>query len=163
MGITYADNTITVTGGNQLGPYTMADLLASGTTSSYVSTGGYGGKKYTVTKDLVIGSTLADTYFDVTSTIIEMESGNTLTVYTTALRGGDMGSTFGQNASGYGTVPFIDEATRKARLENIRQLYIERSFVLDHSAGSWSKSVPTPKIVAVAANNEVTDVPDTAE
>ena len=160
MGITYSDGVITVTGGTQDDPYTMADLEASGTTSSYVSAGGYGGNKYTVTAaDLVIGSTLADTYFDITASIIEMNAGQYLTVYTTALRGGNMGATFGQQASGSGTVPFIDEKTRKARVESIRKLYIERLSVLNNTTGAWMPPGASPKIVAVSADDGVTDGP----
>jgi len=118
MAIIYANDTIMVTGGSASDPYTMADLAASGTSSSYVSTGGYGGMKY-------------DTYFDIFRSMIEMDSGKGLTVYNSALRGGNMGPTWGESASGYGAVPFIDEKTRKARIENVRQLFIERSFVLN--------------------------------
>ena len=162
MGITYLNDTITVTGGSATDPYTMADLAASGTTSSYVSTGGYAGQKYTVSRDLVIGSTLADTYFDIFRSIIEMDPEKTLTVYNTALRGGNMGPTWGESASGYGAVPFIDEKTRKARIENIRQLFIERSFVLKSTTGTWDEQNGRGrghKIVAVGANNVVSDCP----
>jgi len=162
MGISYVNDVITVTGGSDSNPYTMADLVASGTTSSYVSTGGYGGRKYTVNKDLVVGSTLADTYFDITNSIIEMDAGSKLTVYTTALRGQSMGATFGNTAGDSGNVPFTAEAVMKARLENIRQLYIERAYYLDNTAGVWVRPTQVPRIVAVSANEEVTDVPDTA-
>ena len=162
-GITYANNTITVTGGSQSDPYTMSDLATSGTTSSYVSTGGYGGQEYTVTEDLVIGSTLADTYFDIFGSIIQMDAGKGLTVYNTALRGGNMGLTWAETRGGFGAVPFIDEKTRKARVENIRQLFIECSFLLNNTTGTWDEQKGPGggrKIVAVGANNQVTDVPE---
>ncbi|MCD6326786.1 hypothetical protein J7M28_04425 [bacterium] len=45
MGISYSDNTITVTGGSQNEPYTMDDLDNDGTVGTYVTAGGYGNKK----------------------------------------------------------------------------------------------------------------------
>ena len=157
MGITLTNFVITVTGGSQSDPYTMADLLASGTTSNQIATGGYGGKKFTVTgADLVIGSTLGDTYFDITSSIIEMDSGQFLTVYTSALRGATMGSTFSARLSDGGLVPFISENLRKSRIENVRRLYLEKMYNLDNTSGLWVRDGREPKIVAVAVNGEVT-------
>jgi len=40
MGIVYANETITVTGGSQDDPYTMADLDADGTVGTYITPGG---------------------------------------------------------------------------------------------------------------------------
>lgn len=156
-GIFYADDTITVTGGSQDDPFTMDDLDNDGTVGTYVTAGGYGNKKYTVTKDLVIGSDAADTFFDIFGTIIEMAAGSYLTVYTTALRGGRMGPTFGDRASDSGVVPFTTETVQDARLENIRQLYIERAYYLENASGVWTRSSQTPRIVAISANEEVTD------
>ena len=56
MRITYANDTITVTGGSQEDPYTMADLDVDGTVGGYITPGGYGNREYAVSKDLVIGS-----------------------------------------------------------------------------------------------------------
>jgi len=45
MGITYdaATETITVTGGSNADPYTMARLKSSGTSGGYIATGGFDG------------------------------------------------------------------------------------------------------------------------
>lgn len=143
MGISYFNDVITVTGGCGDTPYSMADLVASGTTSSYVSTGGYGGNKYTVTKELVIGSTLADTCFDLTNSIIEMDAGHTLTVYSSALRGGGMPDSpqFPIN------VPVIDETKRKSRLENVTALYTRLIYQFESNSGLWE--APGFRVVAV--------------
>ena len=73
-----------------------------------------------------------------------------------------MGPTFGDRAGDSGVLPFTAETVQNARLENIRQLYIERSYYLDNSSGVWTRSSQTPRIVAVSANEEVTDGPYTA-
>ncbi len=156
MGIVYQNETIIVTGGSQDDPYTMADLDADGIVGTYITPGGYGTKEYSVSKDLVIGSTDADTFFDLSGSIIKMDAGKYLTVYTTALRGGSMGSTFGQRASDGGLVPFISENLTKARIENVRKLYLEKTYHLDNTSGLWVRDGQEPKVVAVAADGEVT-------
>ena len=93
------------------------------------------------------------------ATIITMDAGKYLTVYTTALRGGGMGPTFGDRAGDEGAVPFIPENIRESRMVNIRLLYLERSFYLDNTSGVWIRTGQSPRIVAVAANDEVTDGP----
>ena len=159
MGITFANDTITVTGGSQDDPYTMDDLNNDGTVGGYITPGGYGNKEYAVSKDLVIGSEDADTFFDISGSIIAMDAGQYLTVYTTALRGGNTGPTFGEKAGGMGTVPFTEEKTQKSRLERIRKLYIERIHYLNNSTGAWIASAAAPRLVAVSADAVVTDGP----
>ncbi len=159
MGITYANETICVTGGSQDDPYTMADLDADGTVGTYITPGGYANKEYSVSKDLVIGSEDADTFFDLSGSIIKMDPGKYLTVYTTALRGGSMGPTFAETVSGMGTIPFTEEKTQKSRLERIRKLYIERINYLDNRTGAWVASAGAPRVVAVCTNDEIADGP----
>ncbi len=159
MGITYANDTITVTGGSQDDPYTMADLDADGTVGTYITPGGYGNREYAVSKDLVIGSTDADTFFDLSGSIIAMDAGKYLTVYTTALRGGNMGPTFAETVGAMGTVPFTEEKTQKSRLERIRKLYVERIYYLNNTSGAWVQSAAAPRVVAVSTNDEIADAP----
>ncbi|MCD6326785.1 hypothetical protein J7M28_04420 [bacterium] len=109
-----------------------------------------------------MGSEDADTFFDISGCIIAMDAGYYITLYTTALRGGNMGPSFGQQAGGVGTVPFIEENICKSRLEMIRKLYVERIYYLNNTAGKWLASGPAPRIVAVSADGEVTDAPYTA-
>ena len=159
MGITYANETITVTGGSQDDPYTMADLDADGTVGTYITPGGYGNKEYAVSKDLVIGSDAADTFFDISGSIIAMDAGVTLTVYTTALRGGGMGPTFGAKASDKGAIPFTDDTVKEARIESIKKLYIERVYYLDNTSGVWTRSSTFPRVVAVAEDSAIAEGP----
>ncbi|HUT03270.1 MAG TPA: hypothetical protein VM163_05205 [bacterium] len=144
MGIEFLNDTIFVTGGSQDDPYTMADLDADGTVGQYVTPGGYGNREYAVSKDLVIGSTDADTFFDLCGSIIAMDAGVTLTVYTTALRGGRMGATFGDKEGRSGVVGFTDDAVKEARLEHIKKLYLERLFYLDNTTGEWVQTGGRP-------------------
>ena len=137
----------------------MSDLNADVTVGGYITPGGYGNREYGVSKDLVIGSDAADTFFDLSDSIIKMDAGKYLTVYTTALRGGNMGSTFAGVASGMGTVAFTEETTQKSRLERIRKLYIERIYCQNNATGAWMASAPAPRVVAVSANDEITDGP----
>ncbi|MCD6326784.1 hypothetical protein J7M28_04415 [bacterium] len=91
MGISYADDTITVTGGSFDEPYTMPILDADGTVGGYITAGGYGNREFTVSKNLVIGSSDGtSTFFDPTRAIVKMADGYTLTVYSHAIRGGSM-------------------------------------------------------------------------
>ena len=159
MGITFANDTIFVTGGSQHDPYTMADLDADGTVGQYVTPGGYGNREYTVTKDLVIGSEDADTFFDLSGSIIKMDAGVTLTVYTTALRGGRMGATFGATQSSSGATPFLDEQLTKQRIERVRKLFCERSYRLDNTTGDWIAEGVAPRIIAVAEDDVMADGP----
>ena len=159
MGIEFQNDTIFVTGGSQDDPYTMADLDADGTVGTYITPGGYGNREYAVSKDLVIGSTDADTFFDLSGSIIAMDAGVTLTVYTTALRGGNMGPTFAETVSAMGTVPFTEEKAQKSRLERIRKLYIERIHYLDNRTGAWIASAAPPRVVAVSTNDDIADGP----
>ena len=159
MGIVYVSDTITVTGGSQDDPYTMADLNADGTVGQYITPGGYGNKEYAVSKDLVIGSDAADTFFDLSGSIIRMDAGVTLTVYTTALRGGGMGPTFGDREGATGVTPFTDDAVKESRIENIKKLYMERLFYLDNTTGEWVRTASVPRIVAVAEDSVIANGP----
>ena len=159
MGISYANDTITVTGGSMEDPYTMGDLDGDVTVGQYVTPGGYGNKEYAVSKDLVIGSDSVDTFFDISGSIIKMSAGKLLTIYTTALRGGRMGGTFGANQSSSGVKPFVEETLQKQRIERVRMLYCERVYLLDNSTGEWLAQGAAPHIVAVAEDNLVTDGP----
>ncbi|HUT04153.1 MAG TPA: hypothetical protein VM163_09720 [bacterium] len=154
MGIIYANDTIIVTGGRQDDPYTMADLDADGTVGTYITPGSYGNKEYAVSKDLVIGSTDADTFFDLSGSIIKMDAGVTLTVYTTALRGGNMGPTWGAQ---FARTPLTAEDLVKSRIEGVRKLYIREEYVLDNVTGRWSSppSYRKPQIVAEVQNGDV--------
>jgi len=156
MAIAYGDDTIVVTGGSQDDPFTMDDLENDGVVGTYVTPGGYANREFAVSKHLVIGSEDASTFFDLTNSIIKMDSGYTLTVYTTALRGGKMGPTFAEQKSGLGTIAFVEETVCKSRLENIRKLYIERAYTLSNSSGQWVASGPAPRIVAVSSDDVVT-------
>ena len=151
MGISYSDETITVTGGSESDPYTMADLATSGTTSSYVSTGGYGGKKFTVTKDLVVGSSAADTFFDVTNSIVEMDAGQTLTVFHSALRGGAMPPSYYD-----ANVPPITEERRKARLENLTAMYTRLIYLYESESGLWE--APGFRVVGVVKDQSHVEI-----
>ena len=157
MGISYdvGTETITVTGGSQDSPYTMADLDADGTVGQYITPGGYGSREYAVSKDLVIGSEDAETFFDVSSSIIKMNAGKFLTVYTTALRGGAMGATFGEREGASGAAPFLEDTVKAQRIEGIRMLYKERVYYLDNTTGVWVVVGPVPRIVAVAEDGLV--------
>ena len=159
MGITYASNTITVTGGSQNDPFTMADLDADGTVGQYVTPGGYGLREYAVSKALVIGSDAGDTFFDLSNSIITMNAGVTLTVYTTALRGGGMGPTFADKEGATGITPFVDDAVKESRIENIKKLYLERVFYLDNTTGDWVRTASVPRIVAVVEDSEIASGP----
>ncbi|MBN2208425.1 MAG: hypothetical protein JW759_03930 [Candidatus Coatesbacteria bacterium] len=159
MGISYANDTITVTGGSRDDPYTMADLDADGTVGQYITPGGYGNHEYGVSKDLVIGSEDADTFFDLSGSIIKMDAGRYLTVYTTALRGGRMGATFGATESKSGATPFLDEQLTKQRVERVRKLYCERSYQLDNTTGDWIAEGAAPRIIAVAEDDVIAEGP----
>ena len=159
MGIIYENETIIVTGGSQDDPYTMADLDADGTVGQYVTPGGYGNHEYAVSKDLVIGSEDADTFFDLSGSIIAMDAGGTLTVYTTALRGGRMGATFGATQSSSGVTPFLDEQLTKQRIERVRKLFCERSYQLDNTTGDRIAEGVAPRIIAVAEDDVIADGP----
>ena len=159
MGITYANETITVTGGSQDDPYTMADLDADGTVGTYITPGGYGNKEYAVSKDLVIGSDAADTFFDISGSIIAMDAGKTLTVYATALRGGGMGPTFGDRESASGALAFTDDAVKEARIENVKKLHLERVYHQDNTTGEWVPTQAKPRIIAVAEDSDIADGP----
>jgi hypothetical protein len=159
MGIVYANNTITVTGGSQDDPYTMADLDADGTVGGYITAGGYGNREYSVSKDLVIGSDAADTFFDLSDSIIKMDAGKYLTVYTTALRGGNMGTTFGDREGASGVTPFTDDTVKESRIANIKKLYMERLFYLDNTTGEWVRTAAVPRIVAVAEDSVIASGP----
>lgn len=150
MGIVYANDTITVTGGSEADPYTMIDLDNDGTVGQYVTPGGYGNKVYSVSKHLVIGSEDADTFFDLTGTIIQMDDGYYLKVYSSALRGGKMGETWGAR---FANVRLTDEDLMKVRIENVRKLYIEEEYRFG-ATGAWSRVKST--IVAVRSGLDVT-------
>ena len=150
MGIAYADDTITVTGGSEADPFTMDDLNSDGTVGGYITPAGYGNKVYSVSKDLVIGSDDADTFFDLSGTIIEMDNGKYLEVYSSALRGGNMGETWGAK---YTNTPLTNEDLMKLPIQNVRKLYIEEEYRLGAS-GAWP-SVRS-SIVAVRSGLDVT-------
>jgi len=137
----------------------MADLDADGTVGTYITPGGYGNTEYSVSKDLVIGSTDADTFFDISGSIIKMDAAKYLTVYTTALRGGGMGETFGAKASDKGAIPFTVDTVKDARIENIRKPYIERVYYLDNTSGIWTRSSTAPRVVAVAEDATIAEGP----
>ena len=84
-----------------------------------------------------------------------MDAGVTLTVYTTALRGGGMGPTFGDRESGSGLTPFTDDIVKESRIENIKKLYMERVFYLDNTTGEWVRTNAAPRIVGVAEDTEI--------
>ena len=149
MGIAYGDDTIVVTGGSPDDPYTMDDLENDGVVGQYVTPGGYGNREFAVSKDLIIGSEDADTFFDLTDSIITMDSGVTLTVYTSALRGGKMGDTWG---SKFSNTPLTTEELRMRRIQNIRKLYIEEQYRLGAS-GAWSAT--TRSVVAVRTGQDI--------
>ena len=88
-----------------------------------------------------------------------LDAGVTLTVYTTALRGGRMGATFGDKESRSGVVGFTDDAVKEGRLENIKKLYLERLFYLDNTTGEWVCTAAVPRIVAVAEDSDIADGP----
>jgi len=92
MGITYdgSTETIAVTGGSNVTPYTMARLKSSGTSGGYIATGGFGGNTYTLSANLRVGSEDADTFFDLAGSIAQTNSPYTMQFYATALRGGRM-------------------------------------------------------------------------
>ena len=150
MGIEFQNDTIFVTGGSQDDPYTMADLDADGTVGTYITPGGYGNHEYAVSKDLVIGSEDADTFFDLTDTIIKMDDGQFLTVYSSALRGGKMGPTWGAR---FTNTPLTSEEQMKLRVQNLRKLYIEEELRLT-ATGTWTGSGIS--IVGVRSGVDVT-------
>ena len=155
MGISFSGDTIFVTGGSQDDPYTMDDLDADGVVGGYITPGGYGDRDFAVSKDLVIGSDDADTFFDLTNSVISMNAGVYLTVYTTALRGGSMGATFGDREGKTGTAAILDETVQKQRIEHVKKMYMERLYVLDNVTGDWALSASLPRIVAVAEDSVI--------
>ncbi len=126
MGIDYnaGTETITVTGGSFEEPYTMAILDTDGTVGGYITAGGYGNREYTVSKHLVIGSEDDWTFFDPTRAIVKMADGYTLTVYSHALRGGNLRDSWAARKFGAEKGP-IDEQDCKLRTENIIMMYVE--------------------------------------
>ena len=158
MGISYSaeTETITVTGGSQDDPYTMQDVDDDPTAGQYVTPGGYGNKEYAVSKHLVIGSDAGDTFFDITDTIIKMDTAWFLTVYSSALRGGKMGATFADRIGSSGSIPLLDETVKEQRIERVRKLYLERTYCLDNMTGGWGPEPAVDKIVAVVKDDVVT-------
>ena len=124
MGISYdaGTETITVTGGSFEEPYTMAILDTDGTVGGYITAGGYGNREYTVSKHLVIGSEDDWTFFDPTRSIVRMADGYTLTVYSHALRGGNLRDSWAARKFGAEKGP-IEEQDCKLRTENIIMMY----------------------------------------
>ena len=84
-----------------------------------------------------------------------MDAGVYLTVYTTALRGGSMGATFGDRAGKSGTAAILDETVQKERIEHVKKMYMERLYVLDNISGEWALSASLPRIVAVAEDSVI--------
>ena len=148
-----------MTGGSQTDPFTMSDLDADGTVGQYITPCGYGLREYAVSKALVIGSDAGDTFFDLSNSIITMNAGVTLTVYTTALRGGGMGPTFAAKASDKGVIPFMDDTVKGARIESVKKLYIERVYYLDNNSGVWTRLSTAPRVVAVAEDATIAEGP----
>jgi len=126
MGIDYnaGTETITVTGGSFEEPYTMAILDIDGTVGGYITPGGYGNREYTVSKHLVIGSEEDWTFFDPTRAIVKIADGYTLTVYSHALRGGNLRDSWAARKFGAEKGP-IDEQDCKLRTENVIMMYVE--------------------------------------
>ncbi|RLC46873.1 MAG: hypothetical protein DRH70_04600 [Candidatus Coatesbacteria bacterium] len=147
MGITFANDTTFVTGGSQDDPYTMADLDADGTVGTYITPGGYGNREYTLSKNLVIGSDEADTFFDLTESIIEMESGRTLTVYSSALRGGAMPPSPHYDPH----VAVVLEEAKESRLENLRSLYVRLVYQFEPESALWEAT--GFRVIAVCCDN----------
>ena len=162
MGISYSDDVIYVTGGSQNDPYTMDDLDADGVVGGYITPGGYGNRDFAVSKDLVIGSEDGDTFFDLGNSIVTMDAGVYLTVYTTALRGGSMGPTFGDRESTAGAIAIIDEATCKLKIGHIKKMYLERVYLLDNVTGTWTLAGGSRRVVAVAEDSVVASGPYSA-
>ena len=88
-----------------------------------------------------------------------LDAGVTLTVYTTALRGGRMGPTFGDKESRSGVIGFTDDVVKEARLEHIKKLYLERLLYLDNTTGDWVQTAAVPRIVAVVEDGDIPDGP----
>jgi len=145
MGIDYdaGTETITVTGGSFEEPYTMAILDADGTVGGYITPGGYGNREYTVSKHLVIGSEDDWTFFDATRAIVKMADGYTLTVYSHALRGGNLRDSWAARKFGAESGP-IDDRDCKLRTENVIMMYPRLEAVVCPDTGD-----------IVAANNPV--------
>ena len=134
MGITYANDAVTVTGGSQDEPYTMADLDADMTVGGYVTAGGYGSKEYSVSKDLVIGSEDADTFFDPTRSIVKMADGYKLTVYSHALRGGNLCDSWAAVKFGAEKGP-IEDRDWNLRTENVIMMYPRMEAMICRATG----------------------------
>lgn len=113
MPITYdaPSETISVTGGSWDNPYTAADIASDPTAGTYVSTGGYGNKVYTFSANLVLGSEAEQTFFDIVGSVLKCDSGYSMSIYASAIRGGNSDFTWAAKTFG-ACLPVPSEACK---------------------------------------------------